>query len=137
MIFGPSTRTKVGVTLLLVISLLSSRRLLRQTGRVGPGLRGKDAVTVYDREFDALRKLLPARGTVGYLADAQSPDADDEEVRRYYLAQYALSPVILVRDARPELVIGNFRDPIRNCKICKDRDYVLLQAISKPSVRRS
>jgi hypothetical protein len=55
--------------------------------------------------FRELRRLLPPHGVVGYLTD--KPDA----VVSYFLAQYALAPLVLERGAARPVVVGNFFEP--------------------------
>jgi hypothetical protein len=50
--------------------------------------------------FRELRRLLPGHGVVGYLSD--KPDA----VVTYFLAQYALAPLVLERGAARPVVAG-------------------------------
>jgi hypothetical protein len=51
-----------------------------------------------------LRAVLPKSGVVGYMSDARG---SMESTRSYYLAQYALAPVVVAQDANHELVVGN------------------------------
>jgi hypothetical protein len=62
-----------------------------------------DAVTEDGRRYDALARWLPARGTIGYLQPADWPSADAQ--RRFYLAEYALAPRVIVMSTAPEFVI--------------------------------
>jgi hypothetical protein len=68
---------------------------------------------------------LPARATVGYEADSEDPLTDRQEVKRFYLTQYALAPVIVVAGVDRDLVVGNYRDPGR-CRTCRSKDFVLV-----------
>ena len=62
-----------------------------------------DLVTGEAQPYDALISSLPARGAVGYLQpdDWPSPDAQ----RRYYLAQYMLTPRLVTMGVAAEFVI--------------------------------
>jgi hypothetical protein len=65
-----------------------------------------DRADIISREatrFALLVGSLPAGGTVGYLPTDHWPAADD--VRRFYLAEYALTPRIVVIGTAPEFVI--------------------------------
>lgn len=62
-----------------------------------------DAVTEDGRRYDALALWLPARGTIGYLPPPDWPG--DDAARRFYLAQYALAPRVVVMSTAPEFVI--------------------------------
>jgi hypothetical protein len=81
--------------------LLSSARLVVNTP--SPRRRETDVVTQRsDLRFAALRAALPQRGVVGYIGQSHNSTAD------YYLAQYALAPLVVDRSANHSLVIGNF-----------------------------
>lgn len=114
-----------GVFLLALVSLASSALLLRETEPIARGM-GKDEITLYLRRFEALRKALPAHATVGYETDSEDLLQDPGDVKRFYLAQYALAPVILVAGVDQDLVIGNYQDPGSNCRICRSKNFVLL-----------
>jgi hypothetical protein len=114
-----------GVFLLALVALTSSAYLFRKTEPIARGSMGKDPITLYLRRFDALRRILPAHATVGYEADSEDPLTEREEVKRFYLAQYALAPVIVVAGVDQELVIGNYQDPGRNCRICRSKRFAL------------
>jgi hypothetical protein len=114
-----------GVYLLALIGLGSS---LFQASRAEPVWRarlGNDEESLDLRRFERLRRLLPAHVTVGYEADPENPLEDRQEVRRFYLTQYALAPDLVVADANREFVVANYRAPDK-CRVCKSSDFVLL-----------
>jgi len=112
--------------LLGLLSLLSSVNVFRRTEPFQIGSLGRDEISVYLKRFEALRKTLPAHATVGYESDLEGPLWDRDEARRFYLTEYALAPVIIVAGTKSDVVIGNYRDPARNCRICKANDFVLI-----------
>lgn len=59
-----------------------------------------------DERFASLKAALPQSGVVGYVGDAN--DTAD-----YYLAQYALAPLVLEHSPNHPLVVGNFRSAPR------------------------
>lgn len=120
---APSSRL-VAVLLLAAVGFLSNATLLRRSKAAAPTLVGNEAVGSYLRRFEPLRRTLPAHATVGYESDLEDSLSDREEVKRFYLAQYALAPVILVAGTTRELVVGNYRDPSR-CRLCRSNDFVL------------
>ena len=63
-----------------------------------------DLVTREDQRLAPLVSSLPAQGTVGYLPPDKWPAIN--EVQRFYLAQYALTPRIVVIGTTPEFVIA-------------------------------
>jgi hypothetical protein len=57
----------------------------------------------YEKRFAEVKKFLPQFGAIGYLGET-GPDENPE----YYLAEYALAPVIVDRSPQHALVLGNF-----------------------------
>ncbi len=53
--------------------------------------------------FTALKADLPQSGVVGYIGETGNLAVGD-----YYLAQYALAPLVVDHSANHRLVIGNF-----------------------------
>jgi hypothetical protein len=95
------SRMVTATALFILGSLASSARLL--VDRPSPRRRETDLVTQRsDLRFAALRPVLPKRGVVGYVGESDDSTAD------YYLAQYALAPLVVDRSANHPLVIGNF-----------------------------
>ncbi len=94
--------TKTAVWIFVLGCLLSSARLVVDT----PGVAHDRADTVLRSgvRFAALRQALPDRGVIGYIGQATG------EVGDYYLAQYALSPLVLDHSANHPIVVGNFPD---------------------------
>jgi hypothetical protein len=58
-----------------------------------------------DRHFAKLKEMLPRSGLVGYVSDP-APEANQEAMNDFYLAEYALCPLIVVRDATLPFVIA-------------------------------
>jgi hypothetical protein len=56
-----------------------------------------------DQRFRELKATLPARGVVGYVGEPGPLALGD-----YYLAQYALAPLVVEHSPDHPLVIGNF-----------------------------
>jgi hypothetical protein len=121
-------RVGFGLALLLLFHLLSDAPL--------PGLvlewwdhnsRGTpDEVSAYERRFEKVKLDLPARGVVGYRAQLQKKGGRDVFVYQagpvvaeqpakdsYWLAQYAVAPVIVDRRGQHPLTIVNSRNDVR------------------------
>jgi hypothetical protein len=87
-------------------------------GAEWPAQAPQDEISIYERRFAELRTMLPPRGVVGYLGHPRPTGATPGDssaaallhFRRYLLAQYTLSPLLLVESTEPEFVVGNF-DP--------------------------
>ncbi|MGB8062567.1 MAG: hypothetical protein WCF26_11775 [Candidatus Sulfotelmatobacter sp.] len=56
-----------------------------------------------DLRFARLKAALPQRGVIGYLGDT-----GESGVAPYYLAQYALAPLVLDSSPNHPFVVGNF-----------------------------
>ena len=54
------------------------------------------------QRFAALRDALPKRGVIGYIGPSE------DGLGYYYLAQYALAPLVVDHSSNHVLVIGNF-----------------------------
>jgi hypothetical protein len=97
-------RFAVAGAIFIVCSLLSSVRVLTETPT--PSSRHADNVAERsDWRFAALKTALPKQGIVGYMGSSSSP-AD------YYLAQYALAPVVVDNSTDHPWVVGNFTDSV-------------------------
>ena len=103
---GP-LRVKAGVLLLCVSAVIYSVEICRRTHVVTKA--PPDQVTLHEMRLAELRKRLPARGVVGYVADEF--DGEEKAWRRFATTQYSLAPVILERTTAHELVVGVFSDP--------------------------
>jgi hypothetical protein len=103
---------KLALLALVLGAAASSLGLLAQGLRAPLPALGRDEVSLYEKRFEELRRVLPRRGSVGYLADREADDIRfDPSAVDYYLTQYALAPVVVLYSQQPELVVGNFRDP--------------------------
>ena len=64
--------------------------------------------TGYESRLQAVREMLPKEGVVGYVTDeAMDPS---EETRYFYLTQYSLCPLIVVRGKEHPFVVAYTRD---------------------------
>ena len=102
---GYATRVKLGVLLLLVLTALLNNLFFVRLTRSASSPFGQDYVSPADERFAQLKNDLPARGVVGYISDETDVN---ERTKKYYLAQYALAPLIVVNNTDQTLVIGDF-----------------------------
>jgi hypothetical protein len=98
------TRTNFGILIFVFCCLLSSARLLRDAPNP-LHLRVDDISARSDQRFAELKAQLPERGVIGYIGEAGNSGTAD-----YYLAQYALAPLVIDHSATHALVIGSFPD---------------------------
>jgi hypothetical protein len=99
---APPSSNRIIVAALLFISccLLSSVRILEKARAPNP-LHADDIEKRSDQRFALLKAALPQNGVVGYVGDS-------DNLEDYYLAQYALAPVVVDRSPNHPLVVGNF-----------------------------
>lgn len=74
----------------------------------------------YEQRFEPLKNELPLDKAVGYMTDRGGVYATPID---YYLTQYVLAPVVILRDMERELVIGNFSESNIINKIKADTFY--------------
>ena len=105
----PAIRSKIGISILILFSLISAFRLIDRTGLLNPARAGAqtDAITLFCQRFDGIRKELPPEGVIGYVTDI-NPEEIAAAGAEYFLTQYALSPVIVDNSIKYPLVAGNF-----------------------------
>ena len=102
---GYATRVKVGMLLLLIATGLINNLFYARVLRSSSSPLGQDYVSPADERFAQLKTDLPARGVVGYISDETDVN---ERTKKYYMAQYALAPLIVVNNTSQPLVIGDF-----------------------------
>ena len=79
-----------------------------------------EPVSVREQQLRALKPLLPARGTIGFLSD-------HDEVADFYQTQYALSPLLISRDPMISPAIGLLYDPSSLEKIATQNRMQVVQ----------
>ena len=112
--------------ILVVTCLLSSGRMLVHSPRTSEDAAENERRS--GQRFLALREVLPKHGVIGYIGQSQ------DSVGHYYLAQYALAPLVVDFSPNHPRVVGNFPNtPPQtlppNLKVLRDfGDGVLLLA---------
>ncbi len=109
MMAGYPIRVRIGVLSIVVFALVSSGLALRRTLDPPPGAAAHDEISRYEARFRPLRSALPPEGVVGYLAGPRRLDRPFDDLKDFYLTQYALAPLIVVDTSDPPFVVGNFR----------------------------
>jgi hypothetical protein len=84
---------------------------LHRDSRVATPAVGAPRTGNQDERLQPLREHLPPRGVVGYASDGWNGNAFTtvEALQDYFLTQYALAPVIVLRGTDFPLVVGNYR----------------------------
>ena len=93
-------RSTIATVAFVFACLLSSARLDVDAPRHADST---DMAGRSDPRFAALKAALPTRGVIGYIGESGNSATPD-----YYLAQYALAPLIVERAPDHAIVIGNF-----------------------------
>jgi hypothetical protein len=97
-------RITVGALIFVLCCLSSTARVFWDAPR--PNSRpdsGKDVGRRSDQRYAALKASLPERGVIGYVGEPGALAMGD-----YYLAQYALAPLVVDNSPNHPLVVGNF-----------------------------
>ena len=89
-------------------------------------LAGPTAGVSHVRVFDKMRESLPQRGIVGYVSD-QNP-TDSGTIWDYYQAEYALCPLLIVRNAEAPYIIVNCQATDGHCFV--NSGYTLVKEFS-------
>ena len=122
------TPRSLGATACLAaVSLLSMGRLFLQVSDFYPKAPSVDGVTEFDGRFGAVRGLLPPKGIIGYMTDAETPAGDVNAQAEYHLTQYALAPVLVVKSDQQRFVVGNFHRTVTTGSL-RDRGFKLVQS---------
>jgi hypothetical protein len=73
-------------------------------------LSARDVPTKYEKKLASLRDALPQVKQIGFISD------ENISISEYYMAQYALAPLIVRHDANSEWVICAFHNPQKKQK---------------------
>lgn len=92
-----SQRITVATVIFILCGLLSTGRVITEA----PTPRPDSVARRSDQRFAALKAALPPRGIVGYVGDRGN-------LADYYLAQYALAPIVVDNSPNHPFVVGNF-----------------------------
>jgi hypothetical protein len=111
---GLPGRAQIAVLVLLVFAAVTAQRWARFTVAASR-LPAVDEIGAYELRYDALREALAGETIVGYVGEPITAEMDRAEsrnqYRRYILTQYALAPIVVMRNAEPEVVVGDFATP--------------------------
>jgi len=93
-------RATVAASIFVLCCLVSTVRIVREAPSPIHS-RTDDIVKRSEQRFAALKAALPQQGVLGYIGSSSSPDD-------YYLAQYALAPLVIENSPNHGMVVGNF-----------------------------
>ena len=114
----PLMRLKVGLLLLLGLTLAASLNLLYQNGKAYPDFLKTDPVTIHETRINQIKSALPQTASVGYVTAVDNEKIfyyerslkNVEFLAQYILTQYTLAPVIVYNSPDYPLVVGNYID---------------------------
>jgi hypothetical protein len=116
MMVGSPVRVRIGVLSVILFAVLSNGLALHRTllhrGDSAQWTGSQDEMNRYEVRFRLLRRELPTKGIVGYLAEPRPPDRIRDYRIHFYLTQYALAPLVVVDSTAPVLVVGNFQSSV-------------------------
>ena len=127
----PSRPAIICILIFISCCFLSTARLLVRTP-LPARLHDQNAVAQRsDLRFSSLKQALPERAVVGYIGEPGNAALGD-----YYLAQYALAPVIVENSTNHPFVVGNFPhlappSDIENLRLLRDFGSGVLLYASK------
>jgi hypothetical protein len=86
---------------------------------------GTDDVTLFENNFEHIRRILPPFGVIGYYSDKKY------DARTFCLTRYTLSPRIIVQGMEHPFVIGNFSRFINPGEFAKAHNLLIMEIVDK------
>ncbi len=110
------------IILLIVLSLFSAVKLALTELSIKISPVGSDDLSLYEKRFDGVKSILVSDVVIGYVTDlpGSTVATDPEALARFYIAQYAIAPVVIVNTSNTKLVLGVFNDVSKSI----DRDEI-------------
>ena len=73
----------------------------------------EDSITRNQERFEEIKNYLPSQGIFGYVSDVEKKQEGEKQLQDnslidYYIAQYALSPLIIDYNLKHDYLVGNF-----------------------------
>ena len=102
---GLTARVAAAVVFLIGAALVSNAHLLFQISQFAESQEGQDGVSELQQRLLQLAPSLPAHGPVGFVSDL--PPGDTTGDAEFHVAQYALSPRLMVRGVEAPVVVGS------------------------------
>ena len=89
-----------------------------------------DDISQYEHRFARLKAEIPENATVGYLNDEKDPLL---ATKKFYVAQYVLSPRIIINGIETETVITDFYSSTNSSTnpLWKSTDLVLIKDLGE------
>ena len=86
---------------------------------------GTDDITLFENNFEHIRRILPPFGVIGYYSDKEY------DARTFCLTRYTLSPKIIVQGLEHPFVIGNFSRFINPGEFADAHNLSIIETVDK------
>jgi hypothetical protein len=126
---GYPVRVKVGLALVFLLVLLSGLPQILSKPVEWMRAPPEDSIVARNKRFAELRKALPDRGVIGYIADGplDRPMGDGKVESVLAIAQYCLAPLILVNSTEPDIIVGEFSTPEAGAQMISAQRLVVVR----------
>jgi hypothetical protein len=114
-------RMILGSSLLMVYVLLSIAKYTEIITQFDPNAIGRDGVTLFERPFQSLKKVLPSCRIVGYLSN--NTQNETQRSAQFVLTQYALAPIIVTDNPNCQFIIFICDKGIIDFRMLPNRNY--------------
>ncbi len=118
-----SARVRSAIIVIACFGLASSAVVQhREQAKYRNARVGGDRVTAMGERLQAVRPDLPPYGVIGYITDPPPPGdqhAWAEQAQEFGIAEYHLSPLLMLNRPTLPLVLGNFHQPVSSERIAK------------------
>jgi len=101
-------RSVAAVLLVAFVSFLSIGKFFQQISDFFVKRPPIDGVTRFTARYQPVRSLLPDKGVIGYMTDPAAAADEVNATAEFYLAQYALAPIVVVNSSNQRYVVTNF-----------------------------
>ena len=101
-------RSVAAVLLVAFVSFLSIGKFFQQISDFFVKRPPIDGVTQFTARYQPVRSLLPDKGVIGYMTDPAAAADEVNATAEFYLAQYALAPIVVVNSSNQRYVVTNF-----------------------------
>jgi hypothetical protein len=98
-----TVRVSLAAAFLVLVAISADAPQLRADWLGLTSARAVDPIAEQERAYKALIDWLPQTGRIGYKPSADWPS--DRAVLRFFVAEYALTPRLVVTDLTPEFII--------------------------------
>ncbi|MBI5062849.1 MAG: hypothetical protein HZB87_05130 [Desulfatitalea sp.] len=117
----PTIKTRIVIALIFIVALHS---LLKNIFRNADQVTAENEIARYEEAYSKLKRFLPPHGTAGYLTDGEF------DPKSFSLAQYALSPVFIIRSNSPQLLVAEIKKPDKIKRFLRNNQLTVVHQAS-------